>query len=82
MEFYQEILVRMLERGQLELHFKNLNIDATEIVKLGCYQILEKIRAVLCDESLDDPVCFLKIDAMVCIFEAFGGDCGNRHDFG
>ena len=43
---------------------------------------LQKIKAVIDDDSLDDPNCFYKIEAIVALFEALGSDGGSRHDFG
>ncbi len=43
--------------------------------------ILEKIRTVLNDDTLDDPECFERIDAIVRIFYA-NGISTDRHDWG
>ncbi len=42
--------------------------------------ILEKIRAILDDLSLDDPECFQKIEAIVDVFHA-AGISTVRHDW-
>jgi hypothetical protein len=45
------------------------------------YRVLREIRAVLDDQSLDDPTCFWKIEKIVCLFEEMGWGGGSRHDF-
>lgn len=41
-----------------------------------------KIRDILADDTLDDPVCFQRIKAIVSLLEDLGIRCGGRHDFG
>ncbi len=43
---------------------------------------LWKIREILADDSLDDPACFQKIEAIVSVLEDLGISSGGRHDFG
>lgn len=43
--------------------------------------ILHEIQTILDDETLNDPECFYKIDAIVSAFHAHGIDT-SRHDFG
>ena len=75
MEFYQQILLNALCTMAPDF-------DAQEIVESSCYQTLQRIRAVLYDDTLDDAACFQRIEAIVRAFEAVGSDGGNRHDFG
>ena len=42
---------------------------------------LLKIRGILADDTLDDPACFARIEAIVSLLEDLGIDCGERHDF-
>lgn len=44
-------------------------------------RILDQIRRVLDDDSLDDPECFEKIEKIVQVFYANGLNTG-RHDWG
>ena len=44
-------------------------------------QALRKIRDILADDTLDDPACFARIEAIVSLLEDLGIDCGERHDF-
>ena len=73
-----------LGRSILERAFKEncLPITQSDIEKLfekECYRILDKIKAVLEDEYLDDKACFEKIEMLVCLFDEIGGGCGGRH---
>lgn len=81
MELYKEILTNVLSRGDVQITFTNLSIDATKIVELECYKALQKIRAVLNDDTLEDSECFYKIEEIVCLFEEMGSSGGSRHDF-
>ncbi len=82
MELYKEILINVLKDEDVTISFPNLKMDATEIVRLSCYQALSSIKAILADNSLDDKECFEKIEEIVSLFEAIGSDGGARHDFG
>ena len=41
----------------------------------------KEIRAVLDDETLEDPACFQRIEEIVGICERLGMGGGSRHDF-
>lgn len=82
MELYQEILSDVLSKHEMQITFPDLQIDAETIVRLKCYQALERIKKILEDGSLEDAECFQKIEAIVAVFETLGSDGGNRHDFG
>jgi len=57
---------------------ENMNIDYTDIMSLKSMQALEKIKAVIENDSLSDFEC---IERIVKIFEQIGSNAGNRHDF-
>ena len=82
MELNIEILAHFLAQENAQIIFPDLKLNATEIVELQCYQILHRIREILRNDTLDDKECFERIESIICEFEAFGCDCGNRHDFG
>ena len=82
MNLYKEILVKMLESKKAEVVFPDLEINAAEIVNLECYRALQKIKAVIQDDSLNDKECFMKIEKIICLFEELGSSGGSRHDFG
>ena len=82
MELYQEILAHALRCGEVKITFGNPNVDVSQIVEGVCYRTLQKIKAIVDDDSLDDPSCFMKIEEVLSALEAIGSDGGFRHDFG
>ena len=42
---------------------------------------LLKIWDILADDSMDDPECFQRIEAVVHLMEDLGIPCGGQHDF-
>ena len=80
MELYEEILLHLLKRNP-ELCMQTSD-SLVDLIELNCYQTLKKIKAIIEDDSLDDPECFYKIEQIVCLLEKIGSDGGNRHDFG
>ena len=82
MELYEEILSKkQTEAGDLSPcpYLRNLSL---QMVELESYQALKRIKAILEDESLDDPECFTRIEEILCVLEDLGSNGGNRHDFG
>lgn len=65
----------------MHIVFPNLKIDAAQIVETACYQTLQKIKAVIEDDSLEDQACFIEIEKIVRLFEELGSGGGSRHDF-
>ena len=82
MDLYKEILAAVLEKENIEISFPSLKMNAKEIMEPECYKALQKIKAVIEDDSLEDEECFIKIEEIVRLFEALGSDGGIRHDFG
>lgn len=82
MEFYKEILSKILENESIQVDFPNLKISATEILESESYKALQKIKAVIENDSLEDSECFAKIEEIIRVFEKMGASGGNRHDFG
>lgn len=82
MELYKELLVKIFESSGINITFSNLHIDDTKIIALESYKALQKIKAVIEDDSLEDEECFMKVEEIVCLFEKLGSDGGVRHDFG
>lgn len=80
-ELYKEILSNILQKQSLQVTFPNLNINAVEIVALESYAALQKIKAILEEDSLEDRECFMRIEEIICLFEELGSNCGQRHDF-
>lgn len=82
MELYQEIVAHALWQHGLRIDIPGLDADPKTWIENSCYQALAQIKDIIADESLDDPTCFQKIEAIVKIFEDMGSDGGGRHDFG
>lgn len=80
MELYKEILAHALMRGEVEITFPG-ECDPAEIVEGECYKALEKIKAVIRDDSLSDEECFMKVEEIVNVLESVGSSGGFRHDF-
>jgi len=81
MELYKEILIQVLSKQDMQILFPNLNIDTTKIVESECYKALQKIKAVIEDDSLEDEECFMRVEKIICALEEIGSDGGLRHDF-
>ena len=82
MELYQEILAHALRYGEVKITFGNPAMDVSKIVEGTCYQALQRIKAIIDDNSLDDPSCFMKIEEVVNTLQEIGSTGGFRHDFG
>ena len=52
--------------------------DLNQLMKDRCWQALMEIRAVLDDETLEDPECFQQIEQIVRIYEKLGPGAGAR----
>lgn len=82
MELYKEILAHALMYGEVKTELQNQEMEVSQIVEGTCYKALEKIKAIIEDDNLEDKECFMKIEEMVCALEQIGSSGGNRHDFG
>lgn len=82
MELYKEILTHALVHGEVQISFSGKDPDITKIVESTSYQALQKIKAIIEDDSLEDKECFMKIEQIVCVLEEIGSTGGSRHDFG
>ena len=80
MNLYGEILAEALRGRELEVTIKGADVQA--VVSGACYRALERIQAILKDDSLTDPECFQRIEAIVRVYEDLGSGAGSRHDFG
>ena len=81
MDLYKDILCTLLQNTTVEVRFPDLALS-TDLFSAVCYRTLKKIKAVLEDDTLDDPACFEKIEEIMEIFEDLCGTIPNRHDFG
>lgn len=66
----------------MQVIFPDMEVDPAQIVEGRCYLALQKIKAIIEDDSLEDEECFAKIEEIVCVFEEMGSNGGGRHDFG
>ena len=60
----------------------NFEENLQKVIETQCYQALQKIKAIIEDDSLENPECFMKIEKIVCALEEVGSGGGFRHDFG
>lgn len=81
MEFYLELLSKILAEKIPAEQGNNTESFLLKLLECRSYQALHEIKRILEDDSLRDPECFEKIEAIVCLFEELGSGCGNRHDF-
>ena len=79
MDILRMVLLDRLSRGDVKIV---LDRETVEQINWDCFSALSKIRALLADNSMDDPECFERIERIVCEMESLGLDCGGRHDFG
>ena len=80
MDLYKEILIKILEKENIEIYFPNLINTPVEIVESECYKALKK-KILLKMDTLEDKECFMRIEGIVNLFEEMGSGCGTRHDF-
>ena len=80
MDLYKEILAHALTYGDVKITFPG-ECDPAKIVEGECYQALQKIKAVIHDDSLSDSECFIKIEEIVNVLESVGSGGSFRHDF-
>ncbi len=59
---------------------KSRGVDMEQCIHDEAVELLEKIKAILDDDSLSDPECFHRIDAMVDAFQTAGIPTA-RHDW-
>lgn len=82
MELYREVLLKVLEEKAIQDVIPVWDMTLPEKVEGECCKALEKIKAVVADDSLSDPECFFRIEKIVCALEEAGSNGGGRHDFG
>ena len=82
MNLYQQILLHALAEEEAALSAPELRAAMDRAVEMRCYGALVKIKRIIEDESLEDPECFQKIEAIIRALEELGSGGGFRHDFG
>ncbi len=82
-ELLKELLVHLFMNGNLSINISGLEEDTVaEIIEGKCYQALQRIKAIVADDHLQDADCFAKIEEIVGTLEEIGSNGGGRHDFG
>jgi hypothetical protein len=79
MDILMRVLADKLEKGEIKLE---IDREVTAEIEKECMEVLGRIRAILADESIEDPECFERIEQIVCAMESIGLNCGSRHDYG
>ena len=81
MELFREVLAQLISEGAARPD-PGLEARIERAIEMRCCKALEKIKAVVCDDSLSDPECFEKIERILCALEEAGVSGGARHDWG
>ncbi len=76
-----ELYARAIGWEVLEYLRKEHPRSVADDIESNALRILEKIQSILNDDTLDDPECFERIDAIVRTFYA-NGISTDRHDWG
>ena len=76
-ELYEDILEELAA-----IIIEKLRVDPADLIELASYHALQRIQAIVRDNSLDDTQCFYKIEKIISTLEELGSDGGSRHEFG
>ena len=79
MDLYQQILMHILEEKKDALSTPEIKAAMDRAVELKSYHTLVKIKQIIEDESLEDPECFQRIEAILTALEN-AGIFTSRHD--
>ena len=77
MELWEELLYDLSDE-EISEYAESIG----EILESKCYKLLEEIKKILKDETLEDASCFERIERIVRAYEKAGSNGGTRHDFG
>ena len=47
MELYKQLLIRLLEKEDIQVYFPQLEADVQQIMEQTCYQALKKLKILL-----------------------------------
>jgi len=78
LDLFKEILTSILLKEEIHITFPNMKFSATESVEMESLKALQKIKAVIENDSLSDFEC---VEEIVRVFEKIGSNGGGRHDF-
>lgn len=79
MDLYKEILISILKKEEVNVVFPGIKAGVAEMVEMKSYMALQKIKAIIENDSFSDFEC---VEEIVCVFEEIGSGGGGRHDFG
>lgn len=82
MDLFKEILINALSNENIQISFSVSDRNIEHLFQNECYRLLQKIKEILNDDSLDDKECFYRIEEIVKAFEELGCTDLIRHDFG
>ena len=82
MELCRDIFTQGVIEGKIQISFAGTDETLKDLIERRCYRALQKIKAIIEDDRLDDKECFQKIEEIICVFEEVGSNGGIRHDFG
>lgn len=77
MELSERILCNIIAHEVIP----SLPIEWDNLIELKCYQAIEQIYQIVSDDTMEDPECFQRIEAIVCALEELGIGGGGRHDY-
>lgn len=81
MDLLKEIIISALEREKMQISFPHFDGDIEKLFEKECYKIIQRIKAILNDDSLEDKECFERIERLVIEFEDLNCTDLRRHDF-
>ena len=81
MQLYEEILLKALANQTILVRFPDLEFNPEQIIKDETYRLLNEIKRIIHDDTIEDEECFIKIEEIICAFESAGSNGGFRHDF-
>ena len=59
-------LIKLLEKETIRITFENFDINRTEMIELESLKALQKIKAIIENDSFEDSECFKQIEESVC----------------
>lgn len=80
MELIREVLVCVLKDEKVNISLPDADVE--KMVDRKLYETLYEISEAVRDADTGDRECFERVEKLVRIFEKYGLDAGNRHDFG
>lgn len=80
MKLYKEILAKILEQEEGYIIYPKIKTCMTKIARLKCYKALEKIKAIIEDDSLEDREQLLKIEEIIGTFGNLSNSCETHYN--